>query len=284
MTVIPILLYHSVSADPPGWIAPYTVTPAVFARHVELIIDSGREAMTISRLCAALRGHTPLPERPVAITFDEEHGFADFADAAKVLAHHRLPSTLYVTTGALRGRGQPPADMAIPPAPMLDWSQLPELAELGVEIGGRHPYPSGARHHAHPSGRRRNPPLQGSARGQPSRHPYSASPTRTGSHSARTRTGRRGGKVPVGMCRDKRAQLRIRPHLRPRPADCPQRHHRRPDTRLACRLRSPRGPLRQRWRTVAWRRSRHARGPASRRGVIDVSRGGPATYDHIGDS
>ena len=46
MTTIPILRYHSVSADPAAWIAPYAVTPATFARHVDLITVSGRTAMT----------------------------------------------------------------------------------------------------------------------------------------------------------------------------------------------------------------------------------------------
>jgi peptidoglycan/xylan/chitin deacetylase (PgdA/CDA1 family) len=133
VTVIPILLYHSLSREPERWIARYAVSPATFAHHVDLIANSGRTAMTVSDLCAALRGLRPLPPRPIAVTFDD--GFADFADAATVLATHHIPSTLYVTTGALSGRGHRPPDMAIPPAPMLDWSQLAELSELNVEIG-----------------------------------------------------------------------------------------------------------------------------------------------------
>ena len=133
MTTIPILRYHSVSTDPAPWIAPYAVAPATFARHVDLITASGRTAMTVSELCAALTGRTPLPHRPIVITFDD--GFADFTYAARVLSEHYLPSTVYLTTGALRGRGPRPTNMAMPPAPMLDWSQLAELCELNVEIG-----------------------------------------------------------------------------------------------------------------------------------------------------
>lgn len=133
-TVVPILLYHSISAEPDPWIAELAISPATFARHVELIVDSGRTAVTASDLCAALQGYHPLPPRPAVITFDD--GFADFADAAAVLAAHRLSSTLYVTTGALGGRGPRPPNMAIPEAAMLDWSQLAELEEQGVEIGG----------------------------------------------------------------------------------------------------------------------------------------------------
>jgi hypothetical protein len=80
MTAIPILRYHSVSTDPAGWIAPLSVSPATFADHVDLIAASGRTAMTVSELSAALTGRRPLPRRPIVITFDD--GFADFHDHA----------------------------------------------------------------------------------------------------------------------------------------------------------------------------------------------------------
>jgi peptidoglycan/xylan/chitin deacetylase (PgdA/CDA1 family) len=140
MTIVPILLYHSVSADPADWIAPYAVTPQMFAHHVDLIVDSGRTPMTVSELSGTLSGRTALPSKPVVVTFDD--GFADFAEASAILASHGIPSTLYVTTGALRGRGLRPPQMALPPAPMLEWSQLAELADNRVEIG--------AHTHTHP--------------------------------------------------------------------------------------------------------------------------------------
>lgn len=140
MTTVPILLYHSISTDPPGWIAPYSVTPAVFGHHLELIAESNATVLSVSQLVGALRGLVPLPPRPVVITFDD--GFADICSAAVQLASHNMCSTLYITTGAIRGSGARPADMALPPAEMLDWSQVDELAEMNIEIG--------AHTHTHP--------------------------------------------------------------------------------------------------------------------------------------
>lgn len=133
MTIIPILLYHSVSADPPEWIAPYSVTPDSFAHHADLIVASGRTPMTVSELVAALRGHSALPPRPVVVTFDD--GFADVVQAANRLLDNDIRSTLYVTTGALSGGPRRPKHLALPPADMLDWSQLTELTDMDVEIG-----------------------------------------------------------------------------------------------------------------------------------------------------
>lgn len=139
-TPVPILLYHSVSGAPARWIAPFTVTPRTFARHLDLVVASGRTPVTVSRLREAAVGRAALPWRPVLITFDD--GFADFVGASGELAARGLPSTLYVTTGALRGRGGPDRRVALPPAEMLSWSQLGELIERGVEIG--------AHTHTHP--------------------------------------------------------------------------------------------------------------------------------------
>jgi hypothetical protein len=32
---VPILLYHAITDDPPGWIAPFAVTPATFSAHLD---------------------------------------------------------------------------------------------------------------------------------------------------------------------------------------------------------------------------------------------------------
>jgi peptidoglycan/xylan/chitin deacetylase (PgdA/CDA1 family) len=78
----------------------------------------------------------------VVITFDD--GFEDFVSAAlPALRERGLSSTLYVTTGLLRGGPDGPVDDGIA-RHMLDWSQLGELGSAeDVEIGGHsvtHPH------------------------------------------------------------------------------------------------------------------------------------------------
>jgi len=128
---VPILLYHAVTADPPGWIAPFAVSPAVFAAHLDAVTASGRQALTVSQFVDGLRGNAALPPRPVVITVDD--GFADFAGAAlPALAQRGLPSTLYITTAALADADDA---SALPAAPMLSSTDLPGLESAGVEIG-----------------------------------------------------------------------------------------------------------------------------------------------------
>ena len=126
---IPVLLYHSV-AEHRVSDDRFAVSPAMFASHVDAIEASGRVTLTISELADGLRGERPLPERAVAVTFDD--GFADNHGAATSLLSRGLRSTLYVPTGAL---GAP--DRLTP-------SKLGQLAgAAGIEIGAhgvRHRY------------------------------------------------------------------------------------------------------------------------------------------------
>src|SRR5262249_52440442 len=80
MAIVPVLLYHSISDDPPGWIAEFNVRPADFAAHLDAVLASGRRPITVARLVEAQHGGRPLDGPGVVITFDD--GFADFASNA----------------------------------------------------------------------------------------------------------------------------------------------------------------------------------------------------------
>ncbi|MER7579256.1 polysaccharide deacetylase family protein [Kitasatospora sp. NPDC097691] len=134
MTEIPVFLYHSVSDDPPSWLAPYTVTPALFREQLHRISDSGLSLVPLRRLVSALRGGPPLSPGSAVLTFDD--GYADFYwTVAPVLSDEGLPATLYVTTGAVHPPGGRATGSLLPPAPMLNWRQIATLDALGVEIG-----------------------------------------------------------------------------------------------------------------------------------------------------
>ncbi|MFH8392110.1 polysaccharide deacetylase family protein [Streptomyces sp. NPDC018036] len=135
MSVVPVFLYHAVSDDPPSWLAPYTVSPRTFAEHLDLIADGGLRVVPLRRLVDALLGGPAVPPRSAVLTFDD--GYADFASTvAPLLAARGLPSTLYVTTGALGVPGRPSGGGPFPSVATLDRAQVRELDAAGVEIGG----------------------------------------------------------------------------------------------------------------------------------------------------
>ena len=131
---IPILLYHSITERDAGDFSPFTLSPATFEAHLDLIVRRGHTVLSVGGLVEHLDHGGPLPDRPVVITFDD--GFTDLAEHAwPALAARGLPATAYVTTGFL----DQPAQRRHPDhwggLPLLDAATLVELDRAGLEIG-----------------------------------------------------------------------------------------------------------------------------------------------------
>ena len=129
MRPLAVLLYHTISDDPPPWIAHLAVTPRDFRAQLDAVAASGRVPVTAAQVVDARRGGAPLPPDAVALTFDD--GFRDFATVAQpALAARGLPAALFVTTGALH----PDNRSRLPDAPMLTLRDIALLDRDGVEI------------------------------------------------------------------------------------------------------------------------------------------------------
>lgn len=130
---VPVLMYHEiadVTASPSG----LAVAPKAFADQLAYLRDAGFTAVTAGALAKTLAdGAGALPERPVVITFDD--GYGDFyTDALPVLQRHGFTGTLFQTTGWVGEEDEAKR--------MLNWRELAELNEAGIEIGAhtvRHP-------------------------------------------------------------------------------------------------------------------------------------------------
>jgi peptidoglycan/xylan/chitin deacetylase (PgdA/CDA1 family) len=96
---------------------------------MNLVRDQGWTALTMSALVERMAAGTPLPQRCLAITFDD--GFEDVLTQA-VPAMHGMPGTAYVTTGYLRDAPDPGVEA---PGRMLARPQLGELLQAGWEVG-----------------------------------------------------------------------------------------------------------------------------------------------------
>ncbi|MER5788164.1 polysaccharide deacetylase family protein [Streptomyces sp. NPDC001980] len=136
-TPVPILMYHSVATAPNDATRALSVAPEAFAEQMALVGDLGLTPVNTADLCAGWRSGGPLPDRPVLITFDDGYEGVH-RHALPVLAKHGFASTLFVSTGWIRGTHDTGGGLDA----MLDWDQVRELAGAGCEIGGHsHTHP-----------------------------------------------------------------------------------------------------------------------------------------------
>ena len=124
-----ILLYHHVATDTP----PSTsISPADFRGHLEYLRDNNFHVMPLNEMVQALRDGQQIPDKSVAITFDD--GYSSIYDTAfPMLQEFGMPFTLFVSTD--------PIDQGL--RNYMTWEQIREMSDAGVIIANHmvyHPY------------------------------------------------------------------------------------------------------------------------------------------------
>ncbi|WP_341502734.1 polysaccharide deacetylase family protein [Gallaecimonas sp. GXIMD4217] len=122
-----VLLYHHVAEDSPF---STSTRPDDFRAHLEHLKQGGFTVVPLSQAIAAAKGEAQVPDKAVAITFDD--GYRDIAEnAAPLLAQYGYPYTLFVNPASLGAPG------------MMSRADLAELAQQGATIanhGWGHPH------------------------------------------------------------------------------------------------------------------------------------------------
>ena len=129
-----VLLYHHVADDTP---ASTSVRPDRFAEHLDWLAVNGYRVLALDELLGRLKTGRAVPDRAVAITFDD--AWVSVHDvAAPMLAERGWPFTVFVNTDAVdAGEG-----------PVMNWDQLRALEARGGSLG------SHSATHAHMPARR----------------------------------------------------------------------------------------------------------------------------------
>ena len=125
-----ILTYHSISEGD----SPLKISPRLFLEQMEWLRANVRVA-PLAEVVVALAERKPLPERTVALTFDD--GFRDFYSfAAPVLRRFGFPATIFLPTGYCgRTNSWPGQPDWVSKEALLDWQQVAELAHNGFSFG-----------------------------------------------------------------------------------------------------------------------------------------------------
>lgn len=136
MKQVQILMYHRVG-DFPGRVkahgALYCHLPR-FRAQMKLFKLLGYQVISLDEAAAGLRGDTPLPPRPLVLTFDD--AYVDFLEnAAPVLKAHGYPATVYAVSGLIGKTSSWVAPEGLEPASLMNAAQLRAVQDLGFTIG-----------------------------------------------------------------------------------------------------------------------------------------------------
>jgi len=131
-TLLPILMYHSISDDPETGIQPYyrvCTSPQRFREQMQWLKDGGYQAVGLSTALHRMREEVvPNGHKLVALTFDD--GFLDFyTNAAPILREFGFQATMYLATGLIGGAN------SFKNRDCMNWKQVEELHGLGCEFG-----------------------------------------------------------------------------------------------------------------------------------------------------
>ncbi|WP_320051697.1 polysaccharide deacetylase family protein [uncultured Acetobacteroides sp.] len=116
---VPVLCYHRIADNRKG---DYTVAVATFEAHVKALADSGYHSISPAQLYAYLVYNSPLPQKPVMITFDdsrEEHT----AVAAPILERYGFRGVFFIMTITYNKKNY------------MTKAQIAQLAKRGHTIG-----------------------------------------------------------------------------------------------------------------------------------------------------
>ena len=132
--VLPILMYHDVRWEDPGKDA---VTPEELRTDLLWLREQGYRAVTMAQVIAFVDGGTPLPEKPIVLSFDDGY-YSAYDRVLPLLRELETPMVLSVIAGsadefsAYRPGKARPAHAA--------WPRLRELADSGLVELQNHSY------------------------------------------------------------------------------------------------------------------------------------------------
>lgn len=115
------IMYHRVGE---GEYPTTSVTAEQFESHIALLTGGGFTVMPAEEIVAALRNGSPLPEKPVAITFDDAY-LSVYTEAWPRLRKASLPFTVFIATQ--------PVDLGT--ERYMSWDQIREMKAAGVAVG-----------------------------------------------------------------------------------------------------------------------------------------------------
>jgi len=127
-------MYHWISGDPGGRLRHWGLTPDQFRSQMRLLHENGFQTLTLGEVAEVVRGARAVPERSVALTFDD--GYRDFLqEVVPILEEHGFKATVFLVSDRMGSTNAWDDRHGDAPRPLLSWSEAAALARRGIELG-----------------------------------------------------------------------------------------------------------------------------------------------------
>ncbi|MCL5038358.1 MAG: polysaccharide deacetylase family protein [Firmicutes bacterium] len=137
--MVPVLVYHAVIPTSLGPLPEdgYTMSQERFAEQMRYLWSHGYHAISLPQLKDYLLKRSPLPSKPVVITFDDGYE-NNYLYAFPILRQYGFKATINIIVGRIGSQaGKDSAILAF-----LNWDQLREMAQSGLVDVQSHTYNS----------------------------------------------------------------------------------------------------------------------------------------------
>lgn len=131
---IPILLYHDIQESGEG---ESVIARKIFLSHLDAIQEAGYETITFQQAIDFVNAGTPLPEKPILITFDDGY-LSNYNIAWPALKERGMTGTMFVI-GCSVGKDTY-KDTGTPIIPHFTYRQAREMIDSGVMSIQSHTY------------------------------------------------------------------------------------------------------------------------------------------------
>lgn len=128
--MIPIITYHAIGDDP----SPLFTPPSTFEAQLASLAAAGYQTLPLAAVVDWLKGGSSPPAKSIALTFDDGY-LSVYTEAWPRLKEYGFSATVFLVTDYCgRDNQWPGQPNSVPTRPLMNWSQVREMAGRGWEF------------------------------------------------------------------------------------------------------------------------------------------------------
>lgn len=135
---LPVVMYHGILPQPNRQ-GRYIISPALFEQDLAYIRQAGYTTVTVADLLSFVDKGTPLPDKPIMLTFDDGY-YNNYRYAYPLLKQHGLKAVISPVVAWSEWYSDHPEEANREIYSHITWDQIREMAQSGVIEIQNHSY------------------------------------------------------------------------------------------------------------------------------------------------